>query len=216
MLPLILTLAIDSAAVAPPVGTYRYEALIDRKSVGSTSVTVTAAPPGTKLVESSTSHLQGTDTKTNSTMLLDPSLVPVGYTSSYRQQDDSMQASVSFDGRSATITAGSDQRTIQMGGSSKSFIILDNATMSGFLMLPAQMKAWKDADATALVPGLGSRAFVSVLRDVVSQRPSGVPAGDVSLSCQGEVPFVEWYDPTTFVVDEVDIPGENLRIIRRR
>ena len=216
MLPLFLTLALDSAMPMPPAGTYRYQAFINNKSVGGSTVTVSPDAPGTKIVESSASHLPTGDTRTNSTLLLDASLVPAIYTASYKVQDDSMLASVSFNGRSATVTAGTDQRTFQMGGSSKNFVIIDSGTMSGFLMLPAQMKAWNDADATALIPGVGSEAFLSVLRDVPQQRPGTIPAADVSLSLAGEAPFVEWYDPNTLVVDEVEIPGQNLRITRRR
>jgi len=216
MLGLIMTLAIDSAAVTPPPGTYRYEAFIGKGSVGGTAVTLSNEAQGFKITEASTSHLSNGDTRSNATLLLTPNLIPVTYTSSYKVQEDSMQMETSFDGRTATVTAGTDKRTFQLGGSSKSFIILDNASMAGFLILPAQMRAWKDADTTALVPAVGSQAFLSVLHGVSPQRPATLPAPDTSLSFEGETPFVEWYDPNTLIVDEVDVPGQNLRIVRRR
>ena len=216
MLALILTLALDGAVVAPPPGTYHYEAFINKGSVGGTAVTLSNEAQGFKITESSTAHLPTGDTRANATLLLTPNLIPVSYISSYKVQDDSMQVEASFDGRAATVTAGTDKRTFQLGGSSKSFIILDNASMAGFLILPAQMKAWNDADTTALVPANASQAFLSVLHDVTPQRPAAIPAADVSLSFTGEAPFVEWYDPNTLIVDEVDVPGQNLRVVRRK
>jgi len=127
-----------------------------------------------------------------------------------------MPGVVSFNGRSADVTTGGVNRTFQLGGTSKYFVIMDTATMSGFFMLPAQMRAWNDADTTAIVPAVTQEAFLNVLKGVTVQRPASIPAADVSLSLQGEPPFVEWYDPATFIVDEVDFPGQNLRIVRRR
>lgn len=217
MLSLILTLALDGAAVAaPPAGTYRYDAAINRRSVGGTTVTVSSTPQGLKLVENGASHLPTGDTYTRSTLLLDASLIPIAYSSSYKSEDQQMQASVAFGGRAATVTTGTDKRTFPLGGSSKSFVVIDASTMSGFLMLPSQMRAFKDADATVLVPGLGAESFLSVLSGVTPSRPDKLPAADVSVSFSGDAPFVEWYDPSTFIVDEVDVPGQNLTITRRR
>jgi hypothetical protein len=216
MLALIFTLALDTAVAAPPPGTYRYEAFINKGSVGGTTVTLTNEAQGFKITESSTSHLSTGNMRTNATLLLTPNLIPVTYGSSYKVEEDSMQAETSFDGRTATVTAGNHQQTFQLGGSSKSFIILDNASMAGFLILPAQMRAWNNADTTALVPANVSQLFLSVLHDVASQRPATIPAADVSLSFTGEAPFVEWYDPNTLIVDEVDVPSQNLRVVRRR
>ncbi|MBV9277146.1 MAG: hypothetical protein JOZ97_02820 [Candidatus Eremiobacteraeota bacterium] len=215
MLPLIFTLALDATA-APPAGTYRYDALINGKSAGSTTVTVSSAPPLTKVVEVAVSHTANGDTHTNATLLLNAALVPLSYISTYKQLQDSMAGTVAFNGRSADITSGGVNKTFQLGGTSKQFVIMDTATMSGLLMLPAQMHAWHDADTTALVPALMSEAFLNVLHDVAVQRPPSISATDVSLSFQGEAPFVEWYDPATLIVDEVDFVGQNLRIIRRR
>jgi len=217
LLAFFLALALDGAAVAaPPAATYRYDAAIDRKPVGGSTLTLTTTPRGLKLAESSISHLPTGDTRTQAMMLLDASLVPTSYTSSYKVQDDTMKATVVFDARTAVVTAGGDPRTFQLGGSSKHFVVLDIATASGFLMLPSQMHAWRDADTTALVPALGSVLFLSILHDVQSQRPAGVPPADVSISFAGEAPFVEWYDPATLVVDEIDVPGQKLQIVRRR
>lgn len=217
MLPLILTLALDgAAALSPPAGAYRYDAIIDRKSAGRTTVTLANTPQGTKLEEYGESHLPAGDTYTHSTLVLDANLIPGAYRASYKIQDEQMQVVVAFENRSATVTAGSDVRTFALGGSSKSFVILDASMASGFLMLPSQMRAFKDADTTALVPGLGVVTFLSVLQGVTPLRPDRVPPRDVSVSFAGEAPFVEWYDPATLIVDEVDVPGQNLALVRRR
>ncbi|GAC1658688.1 MAG: hypothetical protein NVS9B12_11290 [Vulcanimicrobiaceae bacterium] len=126
-----------------------------------------------------------------------------------------MKAAVAISGREATITAGTDKRTILLGGSSKAFIVLDAALVSGFFVLPAQMRAYADADTTVLVPGTGESTFLDVIAGNKPARPTDVPQTDASLSFAGEAPFVEWYDPHTLLVDQISLPGQNLTIKRK-
>lgn len=213
MLPLFLTLALDAAnVVVPPPGSYRYNATVSGKSAGTSLLLVSKTDQGIKIEERGETNSELVTSKQNSTMLLDGSLVPTYYTASYQQFDQKMNAVVTFADRNATVTAGTDVKQIPLGGSSKSFIILDSSSVAGFFILPAQMRAMANGDTTVVVPGAGTSGFLDVIPDNKPQRPASVPPGDASVSFAGETPFVEWYDPATFVPDEVDMPGQNLVI----
>ena len=46
--------------------------------------------------------------------------------------------------------------------------------------------------------------------------PKDVPASDVAIHCTGgREDATVWYDPTTFVPDKMEIPGERATLIRR-
>ena len=91
--------------------------------------------------------------------------------------------------------------------------------MTGFLFLPAQIKALSLAAFTTLSPSRADTYDCKVDAASAPTRPPGVPAADVSVTIDGTSPngnvtFVEWYDPQTMVVDEVDVPAEQVTIIR--
>lgn len=216
MLALLLTLALDSAAVAlPPAGTYRYEAFISGKIVGRSKLTVSKTPDGTRVDESASIDLETGSSTADTSMFLDTKAAIDGYRASYTTLDHTMKLAVTFAPREATVVTGTDKQTVALGGSSKGFLILDAALISGFFALPAQMRAFGGGDTTVLVPGTGQSTFLSSIAGDEPVRPSDVPRSDTSLSFAGEAPFVEWFDPQTLVADEVILPGENL-IIKQR
>lgn len=221
MLPLFLTLALDGAAPAfPPAGSYRYDAVVSGKRAGGATLTVAAKPAGTNIAERATGSSDDSDVAIDDTLELDASLMPVSYRAAYKIHDrvldrvEQMNVTVAFAPRAATVTAGADAREFALGGTSKTFVILDPSSVAGFFALPAQMRAFGGADTTALVPGLGAEKFLNVIPGDKPARPAGVPAADVSVSFAGQAPFVEWYDPATLVPDRIDVPGASLTIVR--
>ena len=223
MLPLFFSVALDAAPVVmPAAGTYRYDAFVAGAPAGQSTLAVTAAAGTIKIDEKSTGTSENADTTTTSTLQTDATLAPSAYKAAYRVHDkqieteQNMNLAVAFGPREATVTAGRDVRTFALGGSSKTFVVLDSSAMSGFFLLPAQMRAFGSGDTTALVPGAGTEKFLDVIPGDRPLRPAGVPAADVSISFAGDTPFVEWYDPSTLVVDQVIVPGLNLVIKRAR
>lgn len=217
MFALILTAALDSSlAIAPPPGTYHYAAYQKGKEVGRSTITIARAPTGTKIDERSSVNLDSGDSQAQTSMLLDDRLLLTGYHGHYDAAEQTMNADVSLGDRSATITAGKDVKTVLLGGTSKGFIVLDAGTVAGFFVLPAQMRALGNADTTVLIPGTGESSFIDVIPDNKVARPADVPAADLSLSVAGPAPFVEWYDPQTYIVDQVSIPGQDLTVKRQR
>ncbi|MDQ6931285.1 MAG: hypothetical protein M3126_11550 [Candidatus Eremiobacteraeota bacterium] len=217
MLAFMLTVALNSAAVTlPPVGTYRYEAFINGKIIGKSSLTVSKTPAGTKIDESANIDLETGSSKAETSMILDNEATVSGYQAAYTTLERTMKLAVTFDRRDAIMATGTDKQTVPLGGSSKGFVILDAALVSGFFALPAQMRAFGGGDTTVLVPGTGQSTFLSTIGGDTPVRPADVPKSDASLSFAGEAPFVEWFDPHTLVADEVLLPGENLIIKQRR
>ncbi|MDP9017900.1 MAG: hypothetical protein M3N19_06250 [Candidatus Eremiobacteraeota bacterium] len=217
MLPLLFTIAAaTSSPTVPPPGVYRYEAFVSGKSAGKAALTVSVVGTGIKLEERSDARTPtGTSSATSMTQL-DATLLPIAYHASYTVLDQKMDAAVSFLDRTATVTAGTDTRSFPLGGSSKLFVILDSSLVSGFFILPAQIKALAGADATVLTPGSGGSGFLTVIGGDSPSRPANVPADDVSISFAGDAPFIEWYDPKTMLVDEVLAPGQSLILQRHR
>ncbi|MFN2527957.1 MAG: hypothetical protein ABR584_04475 [Candidatus Baltobacteraceae bacterium] len=222
MLALILIAALDAAPhsavaglAAPGPGTYHYSAYLKNKEVGNNTITIVRTAAGIKIDERSSVSLSAGDSRAQTSMLLDEKLLLEGYHGHYEMAEQTMDANVTLADRSATVTAGKDVKTALLGGTSKGFIVLDAAMVAGFVMLPAQMHALGNADATVLVPGTGESSFIEVIPDNKIARPPNVPAADVSISFAGTSPFVEWYDPQTFVVDEIIIPGQDL-IVKRK
>jgi len=222
VLALLLIAALDSAPhsaaaglSAPGPGTYHYKAYMKNKEVGNSTITIVRTATGTKVDERSSVDLSAGDSRAQTSMLFDDKLMLAGYHGHYGIAEQTMDANVALADRSATVTAGKDKKTVLLGGTSKGFIVLDAAMVAGFVMLPAQMHALGNGDTTVLVPGTGESSFIDVIPDNKIARPADVPATDVSMSFAGPSPFVEWYDPQTFVVDEIVIPGQDL-IVRRQ
>ena len=214
---LLMAAALGTATIVLPApGIYRYEVVSGAKTIGKNELNVRRTALGTKIEESGSAHLETGDSSAKSSMLLDQNLNIAAYDASYTSLEQTMKTVVTIAGREATMVAGTDKRIIALGGSSKGFVILDAALVSGFFALPAQMRVRANGDATVLIPGTGASAFIDVIPEDRPARPPEVPQSDESLSFAGELPFVEWFDPRSLVVDEISLPGQNVTIHRAR
>lgn len=223
MLPLFFAVALDASAVVTPApGTYRYDAYVAGARAGRSTLVLSDTPAGLKIDERANGSTEAADVTIDGSTELDKTLSPLAYRASYTVRDKAldtnqkMRLNVSFAAREATVTAGNDVRTFPLGGSSKTFVLLDSSAVSGFFLLPAQMHARGSGDATALIPGLGAQRFLDFIPGDKPARPADVPAGDLSLSFAGESPLIEWYDPASLIPDQVSVPGDNLVIKRAK
>ena len=205
-----------AAPAAIPPGTYHYTAFQKGKEVGNSTVTVARIATGTKIDERSNVNLAGGDSKAQTAMVLDDHLGLSAYHGHYEAAEQSMDAVITLGTREATMTAGKDIKVVPLGGTSKGFIVLDAGMIAGFAVLPAQMHALNNSDTTVLVPGTGESSFIDVIPDNTVARPADVPTNDLSISFAGPSPFVEWYDPQTYVVDQIAIPGQDLIVKRQQ
>ena len=79
------------------------------------------------------------------------------------------------------------------------------------------MVTFNGAGASETFAGTATNpAQTYALDGAAGARPPHVPIIDLGLSVGGSIPLTEWYDPQTYVLDEVDIPSQSIAIIRTR
>ena len=216
MLALILTLAVN--APAPPVpadGTYTYVSSMNGTAIGKTAITVKHAAAGLVLTEQGGGTFNGQQGTVNDTLTLDPAqLAPTGYTLSANVDGRALNMALTFKGADAYQTGDVTQKTYDLVDA-KHFVVLDMGPFSGWFALPAQMQAWNDAPAVAIVPAMGSGITIAPAASNPGARPKTVPPADQAIAITTPMPFTLWYDPKTMLVDQLDFPTQGVTVTRQ-
>lgn len=214
MLPLIFTLAL-STPLAPPAGTYHYVTTMNGSTVANSAITVSRDATGQiVLTETGSGTMNGQDGSIQDTLTLDPTLAPAGYQALASLADSKgMKAALTFQGDQAKQT-GDVTKTYALSPAAKHFVVTDFGPFTGYFALPAQMQAWSNAPVVAIVPMYAQRIPFSVDPTMQPARPAAVPAADQQISVRKPVQLTIWYNPTTLVVDEMDVPAENINVKR--
>ncbi|HEV7180091.1 MAG TPA: hypothetical protein VGN11_09470 [Candidatus Baltobacteraceae bacterium] len=218
LFPLALGLTIAAAGAsgpAVPPGTYSYAAAINGQGIGTSTITVTADGGSTVISEKGAASMQGQSGSANDTLTLGSDLAPSAYKATGNLGQQAVQDSATFQGNSVSVSGLQGTKSFGLPGNAKHFIVLDLGTLSGFVALPAQMKAWNNAAVLAVVPSYGQSLALVPDSSQRPARPTGVPANDVALAFAGQFPFTVWYDPATLVTDELDVPAQGLSVTRK-
>jgi hypothetical protein len=210
-----LLAALGSGSVLPD-GTYTYNTSANGAHVGKATVVVNHSETGVRIDENSSGTFNGMTVGGTATLVLGTDLAPSSYMASYVAAGQSFRSSVGFNGSSADVNGPSGRNTVPLAGGAKHFAVLDGSMMAGFFMLPAQMRAWSNTPAIVVAPMYGQSMSLSLDLRAVPSRPTGVPKTDLVLAVGGQLPFDEWYDPDTLLVDEVDVPSQNIVATRVR
>ena len=149
-------------------------------------------------------------------MTLDGSLTPVSYRAGYSFGDSPSNVTVNFNGTTATESAAAGAQTFSLGSVAQHFVVIDGALLSGYVALPAQMREWQNATVMGVVPMFGRAFQLAPDTTLHTARPKTVPANDTVLAFTSPIAFFIWYDPSTLVVDEIDVPSQGATITRRR
>lgn len=215
-----------AAALAPPNGAYVYLSSLHGQSIGKTTITVTrSASPNAAIAlnESSGGSLNGQSASGNATLQLDSTLIPTSYTAAYSFGGPAIHAALAFNGGQVNETSDRGSKSFTLATGTSRFTVLDGALFAGYFIVPAQMKSWKDAPATVVAPMYGQSTTLTALPPpALLHRPATVPAADAAFfggvvaPGAGQIAFVEWYDPATMLVDEFDVPSQQLTVIRQR
>jgi hypothetical protein len=220
MISALLLSALLAAAALPPTpadGTYTYNTSANGAHVGSAQLVVSHTGNGVRIDETSSGTFNGMTVSGTATMVLGADLAPSSYLASYLAGGQSFHSSVGFNGSSANVNGPGGRNTVPLTGGARHFAVLDGSMMAGFFVLPAQIQAWISAPATVvLAPMYGQSMLLPLELATVPSRPASVPKNDQVLTVGGQLPFDEWYDPNTFLVDEVDVPSQNIVATRVR
>lgn len=208
MLPMLLA---TTQTPAMAVGTYTYSAALAGKTVGTATITVTDNGV-IEIAERASGAMNGQNGSAQDVLTLGGDLAPTVYTGNYSVAGQARHVQVYFTPTAATI----DAQSIALGAGAKHFVVLEPGLMSGLFALPAQMQAWNDPTTTAVIPSLGAAFPLTPIAASAGARPDGLPSGDVPLAFGGPAPFTIWYDPTTFVMDELAFPSHSLVVTRVR
>ena len=210
-----------AATVAPADGAYKYAVTRGGASVGSTIVTVKRAAPSITIHELETF---GGVTETVDESLDGGDLSPTAYMSTFPVTSDvTVTARVTFYSGGARFTVdtvpGSTEFRVERG--TTRLVVVDGALVTGFLFLPAQIRAQGLNVFTVYAPSGAETFYCTINATATPPRPAGLPAPDLPLtvdgsSQSGNTEFVVWYDPTTLIVDEVDVPTQQVTIARVR
>jgi len=211
----------SAAAPAPPDGSYKYAVTRGGSNVGNATLTVKRAAPSVGIHEVETF---GGVTETVDESLDGGDLSPTSYASSFPVTSDvTVTAHISFysGGARETVDGVPGSTDFRLESGTKRIVIVDGAMATGFLFLPAQVKSQRLTTFTLLAPSLADTYYCKVNATASPPRPAGLPAADVGVTFDGaghsgNTEFVVWYDPTSFVVDEVDVPTQQVTIARVR
>ena len=211
---LALTLAAVTAVAAPADGTYKYVSTMNGSEIARTTIALKHTAQGVQLTENGAGSMNGQSGSVEDTFTLDERLAPSSYVADASVADSrNMKSTIAFSGSQAK-QGGDVTKTYALGGASKHFVLMDVGPFSGFFMIPAQMRAWKNASVTAIVPNFGHSFVLAPDAALKPDRPAGLPASDQAYSFSSMVQLTLWYDPRTLLVDEVDVPTQGL-VVRR-
>jgi hypothetical protein len=209
-----MLLAATAGTPSIPAGTYTYQAAVAGKVAGTSVLTVKPGPP--MEIDEQASGGSGAQTgSAKATLTLGPDLAPVSYTGDYNMGGSPNSVAATLTPAVATVAG----QTYPLTGGAKHFVVLELGLTAGLFVLPAQMQAWNNSTALIVAPasvGMVGTLPVSPDSSLAGARPSTVPAPDLALAIGGPFPFTIWYDPATYVPDEIDVPSQNVVVSRVR
>lgn len=216
MLPLILTLAVLTPPAAPPDGTYTYAVTMNGATIGKNAIAVKRDPSSGSIVltENGSGSMNGQSGTIQDTLTLDSTLAPQAYNALASLGDSrGMKSNVMFKNGQALQT-GDVNKKYDLAADAKHFVLMDFGPFTGFFALPAQMLAWNRPPVIALVPMYGQDFPLTVDASAKPDRPVSVPSADLPMTFNSMVQITLWYDPSTLVVDEVDVPAQGVTVKR--
>ncbi len=197
-------------AAALANGTYTYKTTYNGADLGTSTVQVQNG--GTSITEHVQGTYLGTSGNANATLTLNPDLSPASYRASGTMGGHAMtDAATVANGVANVTTAQGQARNVALPAGVAHFVFVDLGTIAGFVALPEQMEAWKDAPVCAVLPSMGQ----SLQLAPQTAAATGGPAGDVAVAFSNpQAPFTIWYNPATLVPDLISIPSQNLTVTR--
>ncbi|HZV79924.1 MAG TPA: hypothetical protein VFF60_09985 [Candidatus Binatus sp.] len=100
---------------------------------------------------------------------------------------------------------------VRMLPGTQAMLVQDQSLAMSFLTLPSVLSASRAFSLTVVVP-TASRTFIMSVDPSPQTKPPGLPGADVGVGIITPTVFSVWFDPSTGIVDEVDVPSQSLTI----
>jgi hypothetical protein len=195
----------------PPDGKYHYDILASGTAAGSSDVTVTSDATSVSAGETLT---QGPARVTTSARYVTPSLALITYAADIAAPGVSQHTTVTVKPGALTVMASGQSVDIRADAAAPLLIIGDNFIASA-AMVPAILHANGATSFTLAVLRGGVAVVAAVTVAPAATRPAGLPANDVGYSIAvAGVHEILWYDPQTFVLDDLVVPEQALDVRR--
>jgi hypothetical protein len=215
---LVVLAALSAGTAFLTTGTFTYSATVAGDPTGSSNLTVLRDGQATRIGERASGTVNGVSVSATAQLTVGADLTPQVYDGTYESNGAQTVVTASLSPFAATVISsgsGGQPATFSLGDA-RHFVVIEPGLVAGLFVLPAQMEAWKDEPVLAIAPSYGRAEELAVDSRMKAHRPSEVPLQDVSVSFSGKLPFTIWYDPTTFVPDEIDVPSQSAVVTRVR
>lgn len=203
----VLAAAVSSLAPRPPDGTYVYRLNAGGNNVGTSTLVVSHSQDALTVKE----RAQYPGIGALTTAHFDPhALQETGYDADFEVNGAMQAVSVAFTGGTATIVAAAQTVPVHATQNAPRMLFFDRLLSSSFIF-PAVAHAEPSRTLT-LVTNAGTAVAVT-WKPAAGTRPSGVPAADLGLRVSiGETTVTMWYQPSDFVLDEMQEPGATVTL----
>jgi hypothetical protein len=204
----------DAAAPVSPDGVYSYTLKQNGGVLGNSTVTVRRSADGVHFRESQTLTTPLGPVDAQADEAVDGNnYAPLTWVATYTASGASHSFRLGISGSRAiqNVDGASRVPLVQQPGT-QGITILDQALVSGFMVLPAQVAAGKAGVLTMLVPSANLALALRIDAGAAPAKPANAAAGDISLSVMSPLPLTVWYDPKTLIVDVIDVPSQSLVI----
>jgi hypothetical protein len=223
MLAALMLAAATAGAAFPAAGTYRYAATMNGEPAGHWTLNVKTGSDGPEIDENSVAIFAGVQMSAKASLTLGADLAPVTYEGNYRAAGLNPIVSVTAtpDGATVTSSEAPPARTLALVPNTRHLVIIDPGLAAGLFALPAQLAAWGEDSLTWVTPISAEAASLVTQSNVPAAHPAGVPPDDVAISMvgtssAGRIPVTIWYDPSTMVPDQIEVPSQNAVLTRLR
>jgi hypothetical protein len=219
MLPSLVFAALSAGSPFLTTGTFTYAATLAGEPSGTSSLTVRRDGQGSRIFEKASGTVNGVRVSATAQLSFGADLAPQVYDGTYVSNGVQTVVSAALSSSVATVMSSASNgqpAQFSLSGDATHFVVIEPGLIAGLFALPAEMEAWKSAPVLAIAPSYGRAENLGLDAAAKPQRPSTVPARDAAVSFSGKLPFTIWYDPATFVPDEIDVPSQGVVVTRQR
>ncbi|HEY0798296.1 MAG TPA: alpha/beta hydrolase [Candidatus Baltobacteraceae bacterium] len=200
----------DGLPLRPPNGTYTYQLRVGQTTVGKSVIAIDDTAPGSIVV--SENAALGSITAVTSMRYDAATLAERGFTGDGWARRRAQHGTATVAGTSLTASLN-DQNWRLNADPSAPLLLFSDRLIGTQLLIPAILHATAAAKYSLASIGDDQVAVGTVTSDLASVRPSGVPVTDSSKVVDfSSVREIFWFDPNSYVVDEIDLPTQREQI----